>query len=68
MNVFPAGQPGILVRDDILTAEPNLRSALNSLSGKITLDQMRQMNADVEIKEKPVADVAADFLKSAGLN
>jgi osmoprotectant transport system substrate-binding protein len=66
-NVFPSGQPGVLVRDDLLTAEPNLRTALNALSGKITLDQMRQMNADVEIKEKPIADVAADFLRSAGL-
>jgi glycine betaine/choline ABC-type transport system substrate-binding protein len=66
-NVFPAGEPGILVREDVLAAEPNLRAALHSLSGKITLDQMRQMNADVEIKEKLVADVATEFLRSAGL-
>jgi osmoprotectant transport system substrate-binding protein len=66
--LFPASQPGILVRDDILSAEPNLRPALNALSGKITLDQMRQMNAQVEIQEKQIVDVAAEFLRSAGLN
>ncbi len=66
--VFPPGQPGILVRDDILSAEPSLRGALNTLSGKITLDQMRQMNAQVEIQEKQVVDVAAEFLRSVGLS
>lgn len=66
--VFPAGQPGILVRDDILTAEPNLRGALASLSGKITLDQIRQLNAQDEIQEKQIVDVAAEFLRLAGLN
>lgn len=68
MKAFPPMQAGLIVRDDVLSAEPKLRSALNELSGKITLDTMRKLNAEVDIDERKVTDVAKDFLKSAGLS
>ncbi len=68
MKAFPPMQAGLVVRDDVLSAEPKLRAALNELSNKITLETMRKLNADVDIHERKVPDVAKDFLKSAGLN
>jgi glycine betaine/choline ABC-type transport system substrate-binding protein len=67
-HAFPPEEAAILVRDDVLTAEPNLRGALGQLTGKITLDTMRKLNAQVVLEKRSMADVAAEFLKSAGLN
>ncbi|MEO5922741.1 MAG: glycine betaine ABC transporter substrate-binding protein [Bryobacteraceae bacterium] len=67
-HAFAPAEAAILVRDDVLTAEPNLRAALMQLSGKISLETMRKLNAEVVLKERKMADVAAEFLKSAGLN
>lgn len=67
-KAFPPMQAGLIVRDDVLAAEPKLRDALNELSNKISLDTMRKLNAEVDIQERKVPDVAKDFLKSAGLN
>jgi len=58
----------LLVRNDVLTAEPNLRGALDQLTGKIDLATMRRLNAQVVLEKRPMADVAAEFLKAAGLN
>jgi glycine betaine/choline ABC-type transport system substrate-binding protein len=44
-----------------------LRPALEELSGKFTADVMRRLNAQVEVDKRPVAQVAAEFLASAGL-
>lgn len=67
-NVFTAAEAAFLVRDDVLTRNPEARGALDQLSGKISLEVMRKMNASVEIDDRPVGDVAAEFLRSAGLN
>jgi glycine betaine/choline ABC-type transport system substrate-binding protein len=66
-KAFPAAQAALLVRDDLLAQDGDLRPALNELTGKISIDAMRKMNAAVEIDERRVEDVAAEFLKSAGL-
>lgn len=68
LSAFPPGEASILVRDDVLAAEPNLRGALLMLSGKINLDTMRKLNARVVLDKRPATEVAAEFLKSAGLN
>ncbi len=67
-QVFAPAEAAILVRDDILALEPNMRGALSQLTGKISLEKMRQLNARVVVDERPVAEVAAEFLNSAGLN
>jgi len=66
-HVFPPAEAALLVRDDALAAEPKLRQALEELTGKIDLETMRKLNAQVEIEERSIPDVAAEFLKSAGL-
>jgi osmoprotectant transport system substrate-binding protein len=66
-NVFPPYQACLLVKLEVLAAEPRLRGALAELSGKFTTEKMRQLNAQVDLYHRPVAEVAATFLAQAGL-
>ena len=66
-KVFPPYQACLLVRKDLIGAEPALRPALVELSGKISADTMRKLNAEVDVKMRPLATVAAEFLAQAGL-
>ena len=66
-KVFPPYEACLLVRKELIAAEPALRPALMELSGKIHADTMRKLNADVDVKGMSVARVAADFLSQAGL-
>ena len=66
--VFPAAPVALLVRDDVLAADSKIKPALDQLAGKISLQEMRKMNAAVDLNDQFVENVAADFLKSAGLN
>lgn len=66
-GVFPPEQAAIVVRQDSLAAFPGLREALESLSGKFTDEMMQKMNHEVEVEHRPVSEMAAEFLKQAGL-
>jgi glycine betaine/choline ABC-type transport system substrate-binding protein len=66
-KVFPPYEACLLVRKDVIAAEPALRPALAELSGKINADTMRKLNAEVDVLNRPVAAVAAGFLERAGL-
>lgn len=68
LNAFAPAEAAILVRDDVIAAEPNLRGALLQLAGTINLETMRRLNARVVLGERPIPEVAAEFLKTAGLN
>ena len=67
-KVFPPYDACLLVRKDLMAAEPGLQPALAELSGKISADVMRKLNAQIDVDHKPVASVAADFLAQAGLH
>jgi osmoprotectant transport system substrate-binding protein len=66
-KVFPPYEACLLVRKDLIAAEPALRPALAELSGKINVDTMRKLNAEVDVAGRPLATVAAGFLERAGL-
>ena len=66
-KVFPSYEACLLVRQDVIAAEPGLRPALAELSGKINADMMRKLNAEIDVKKRPLATVAAEFLSQAGL-
>lgn len=66
-NFFPAYQATTLVRDETLKKYPELKAVLNMLAGKISDDEMIEMNYAVEKEKKDPAEVAKDFLKEKGL-
>jgi osmoprotectant transport system substrate-binding protein len=66
-KVFPPYEACLLVRKEVIAAEPALRPALAELSGKIHADTMQKLNAEVDVLNRPVATVAAGFLERAGL-
>ena len=63
----PPQQATLLVSQDTIQKQPKLKAALAELAGKLTLEAMRNLNAEVDLKERPVPEVAAEFLRSAGL-
>jgi osmoprotectant transport system substrate-binding protein len=54
-----------VVRDDVLNDE--IRTLLNSVSAKLTTENITELNAEVEIDKKDPADVAKAFLEEEGL-
>jgi osmoprotectant transport system substrate-binding protein len=67
-HAFPPYQACIVAGTEKLNSNPELRAALVELSGKFTTEKMRQLNYLVDGKHQPIAQVAKDFLQSAGLS
>ncbi|MEH2366984.1 glycine betaine ABC transporter substrate-binding protein [Nostoc sp.] len=65
---FPPYETVPIVRQEILKKYPELRTAIASLAGKISADEMRQLNYLVEGELRDVKDVVQEFRKSKGLN
>ena len=59
---FPPYECAVVVRDAALARFPELRSALAELSGRISAERMRRLNAAVDIDHRSVAEVAREFL------
>lgn len=66
-NLFPPYQGAPLMRQETLNKYPELKDILNQLAGKITDEQMRQMNYQVDFKGERPEDVARNYLKEQGL-
>lgn len=66
-NLFPPYQGAPLVRKETVEKFPELKTALNKLSGKITDDQMREMNYQVNGNGKSAFEVAKQYLEKEGL-
>ena len=66
--VMPPLQAVVISRKEALDSHPGAEAALAELSGKITLEKMRQMNAAVDIDERDPQEIAAEFLSENGLN
>lgn len=66
-GAFPPGQAALAVRSEALARYPALKPALAELAGKFSDQLMRQLNYQVDVQRRPVAEVAAGFLRQAGL-
>jgi glycine betaine/choline ABC-type transport system substrate-binding protein len=66
-HYFPPYQAVPVVREQTLSAYPEIRTALDALGGKISDAEMRELNYEVDAQKKDVKKVAADFLRSKGL-
>jgi len=64
---FPPYEAAPIVRQATLKKYPEVRKAIAQLSGRITADEMRQLNYLVEGELQDIKDVVRQFRKSKGL-
>lgn len=62
-HYFPPYEAAPVVRAEALASRHGMREALNELAGKLTDEQMRKLNYQVDGKHRPLADVAREFLR-----
>ncbi|WP_423190181.1 ABC transporter permease/substrate-binding protein [Alkalibacterium sp. f15] len=66
-QLFPPYQGAPLMMTALIEEHPEIEEVLSILSGRITDDQMRNMNYQVDEEDRPAEDVARDFLIEEGL-
>ncbi len=64
---FPPYEAATIVRQQVLQQHPELRTALEALSGKISETDMRQLNYAVDGEKRDVKQVVQEFRQSKGL-
>ncbi|NLG97228.1 MAG: quaternary ammonium transporter [Chloroflexi bacterium] len=66
-GLFPPYQVAPVVRQDVLEANPEIETALNTLAPVLTDEVMRELNYEVSGNQREPADVAREFLTEQGL-
>ncbi len=66
LELFPPFQGAPLLRKETLEEYPELEGILNQLAGKITDDEMREMNYQVTVEGRSAAEVAREYLENEG--
>ncbi|KZE39888.1 glycine/betaine ABC transporter permease [Bhargavaea cecembensis] len=66
-NLFPPYQGAPLMMEETADNHPEVVKVLNTLSGRISDDEMREMNYRVNVDGVAAEDVASDYLESEGL-
>lgn len=66
-HYFPPYDAVPIVRNAALEKFPQLRAALADLAGKVSADEMRKMNAQVDAEQRDVTAVVKAFRASKGL-
>ncbi|MGG5358282.1 MULTISPECIES: ABC transporter permease/substrate-binding protein [unclassified Enterococcus] len=66
-GLFPPYQGAPLMSETFAAEHPEVVRALNRLAGKVTEEQMIDMNYQVNVEKKDPSDVARAFLKNEGL-
>jgi osmoprotectant transport system substrate-binding protein len=64
---FPSYVLAPVARKEALDANPQLAAVLDDLSGRLTEEVMRGLNAEVDVDKRDVRQVAADFLRKQNL-
>lgn len=63
LGLFPPYQGAALMKIDTLDKYPQIKDILEQLSGKITEEEIIDMNYDVDVKGRSAKDVAIEFIK-----
>jgi osmoprotectant transport system substrate-binding protein len=66
-HYFPPYDAVPIVRRAALEKFPKLRAALAGLAGKISEEEMRRLNREVDADQRDVATVVREFRASKGL-
>src|SRR5205807_5252215 len=64
---FPPYEAVPIIRRDAITRHPEVAAALADLAGKISDDEMRQLNYAVDGQHRDVKEVVGEFLRRTGL-
>jgi osmoprotectant transport system substrate-binding protein len=67
LHYFPPYEAVPLVRRSTLEKHPEVRDAMAALAGKISVDEMRRMNYEVDGEHRDPAVVVGEFRKAKGL-
>ena len=63
-HYFPPYEAVPIIRQQTLARHPEVEQALNALAGKISDDDMRQLNYAVDGQHRDVKQVVREFLRS----
>lgn len=66
-NLFPPYQGAPLLRKETAEEYPELVESLNKLAGKISDDDMRAMNVEVNVNNQSAEQTAREYLQKEGL-
>jgi glycine betaine/choline ABC-type transport system substrate-binding protein len=66
-HYFPPYEAVPIVREETLRLHPQVRDALNDLAGKISDQDMRELNYAVDGRHRDAKQVVSEFLRSKGL-
>jgi osmoprotectant transport system substrate-binding protein len=66
-HYFPPYEAVPLIRDATLQKHPEVGAAIRALQGKISEDEMRQMNFEVDGQHRQAVDVVRHFREAKGL-
>jgi osmoprotectant transport system substrate-binding protein len=66
-HYFPPYEAVPLVRQATLEKHPEVRGAIGALAGKISVDEMRRMNYEVDGEHRDPVDVVREFRKTKSL-
>jgi osmoprotectant transport system substrate-binding protein len=67
LHYFPPYEAVPLVRLATLEKHPEVRGAIGALAGKISVDEMRRMNYEVDGEHRDPVDVVREFRKTKSL-
>jgi osmoprotectant transport system substrate-binding protein len=63
---FPNYNVSLVVRDAVLQAHPAIRQLIEPVTRKLTNDVLLRLNAEIDVKGREPADVAAEWLRQEG--
>ena len=66
-HYFPPYEAVPIIREEVITRHPEIKQALDELAGKITDDDMRQLNYAVDGQHRDAKEIVSDFLRRKGL-
>jgi len=66
-NYFPPYEAVAVMRGESIARHPEVKQALDELAGKISDEEMRELNYAVDGQHRDVKDVVREFLRRKGL-
>ncbi|HEX8721399.1 MAG TPA: ABC transporter permease/substrate-binding protein [Pyrinomonadaceae bacterium] len=66
-HYFPPYEAVLLLRRDALERLPAAREVLQQLAGRVSTEEMRQLNFEVDGGKRPAADVVREWRRAKGL-